>query len=196
MTKRKALLLVDVQKDFFPGGALAVPEGDRIIPPLNGLIRRCRKSNIPVMATRDWHPPGHCSFKESGGPWPAHCVRDTPGAEFHPLLDIDFSHDIIISKAAQRERDAYSGFEDTDLREVLKENAIEILFVGGLATDYCVQATALDARKEGFQVLVVTDGIQGVEIHPGDSQRALEAMRKAGVVLISSEEAERRLCGD
>lgn len=193
MTKKTVLLLVDVQNDFCPGGTLAVPEGDRIIPPLNALIRRCREKSIPIIATRDWHPPDHCSFKKNGGPWPEHCVQGTPGAAFHPGLVLDLSHDTIISKAVQRERDAYSGFEDTDLRELLRKEAAQILYIGGLATDYCVKATALDALKEGFQAFVVTDGIRGVEVQLGDTQRALEAMQKAGAVLISSEEAARDL---
>jgi len=191
MTKKTFLLLVDVQNDFCPGGALAVPEGDRIIPPLNALIRRCREKGIPIIATRDWHPPDHCSFKKNGGPWPEHCVQGTPGAAFHPGLTLDPSHDTIISKAVQRERDVYSGFENTGLREFLKKEAAQVLFVGGLATDYCVKATVLDALKEGFQVFVVEDGIRGVEVQPGDTQRALEAMQKAGAVFISSEEEAR-----
>ena len=193
MTKKTVLLLVDVQNDFCPGGALAVPEGDRIIPPLNALIRRCREKSIPIVATRDWHPPDHCSFKKNGGPWPEHCVQGTPGAAFHPGLALDPSHDTIISKAVQTDRDAYSGFENTGLREFLKKDAAQILYIGGLATDYCVKATALDALQEGFQVFVVRDGIRGVEVQPGDTQRALEAMQKAGAVLISSEEALRGL---
>lgn len=193
MAKKTVLLLVDIQNDFCPGGALAVPEGDRIVPPLNALIRRCREKNIPIIATRDWHPPDHCSFKKNGGPWPEHCVQGTIGAAFHPGLDLDLSHDTIISKAVQRERDAYSGFDNTGLREFLKKDAVQILYIGGLATDYCVKATALDALQEGFQVFVVADGIRGVEVQPGDTQRALEAMQKAGAALISSEEALREL---
>lgn len=186
MAANFALLLIDIQKDFCPGGALAVPEGDKIIDPINMLIEKCRTKNILVVATRDWHPAGHCSFAENGGLWPVHCVRETSGAEFHPDLKIDPSKDIFINK--DDARDVYSGFERTDLLQRLKENSIQTLLVGGLATDYCVKATILDGLKEGFSVFVIADGIQGVEVHPGDCERAIADMIRAGAVLIPSSE--------
>lgn len=183
METRTALLIVDVQNDFCPGGTLAVPEGDKIIAPLNLLIEKCRESKMPVFATRDWHPPDHCSFVERGGAWPVHCVRETRGAGFHPGLKIDPSLDSIISKAGDREKDAYSGFDRTGLARLLREKSVKTLWVGGLATDYCVKATVLDAMKEGFDVFVVTDCVKGVDVNPGDSQRALEEMERAGAKL-------------
>lgn len=177
-----ALIVVDVQQDFCPGGALAVPEGDRVIPLLNRLL-----STLPCLkvATRDWHPPDHCSFREQGGPWPVHCVVGTPGAALHPSLAID-RLDWVISKGTRSDAEAYSGFQGTDLADRLRTRKIQRLFIGGLATDYCVRATALDGRGAGFDVWVLEDAIRGVEVHPGDSAKALEEMTGAGCRLVRS----------
>jgi len=180
MQKNPALLIVDVQNDFCPQGALPVPAGDRIIPPLNRLIEGCRKAAIPIIATRDWHPPDHCSFQDQGGPWPPHCVQGTLGAMLHPDLRVDPGSDVIVSKGQDRSRDAYSGFEGTRLAILLRERSVQTLWVGGLATDYCVRATALDALREGCDVYVIADAIQGVEVNPGDCRKAVEEIRKAG----------------
>lgn len=182
--ERDALILVDVQNDFCPGGALPVPEGDQVVPALNALLRRVKVSTV---ATRDWHPVNHCSFKSQGGIWPAHCVAGTPGAAFHPGLATDrVAH--VISKATRPEEEAYSGFQGTELAELLRKRGIRRVFVGGLATDYCVKATALDAAKHGFAVTVLEDAIRGVEVHPGDCARALEEMKRAGVRLMRTED--------
>ena len=179
----KALVIVDFQNDFTPGGALAVPEGDHIAAPVNELAQ----SFDTVIATRDWHPPDHGSFEDQGGPWPVHCVRDTEGAQLHPSLDRE-RIDEIIDKGQDPGTEGYSGFEATDLAAILRERGVDELVVSGLATDYCVKNTVLDARREGFDVTVVTDAIRGVDVNAGDSERALEEMRQAGVRLATSEE--------
>ena len=181
-----ALLLVDVQNDFCPGGALAVPHGDRVIPALNRLIERFKSQGNPVYASRDWHPSDTRHFRASGGPWPPHCVADTPGAAFHPQLQLP-ADTIVISKGQNRSDDGYSAFEGVadngrTLAEDLRARGVSELYVGGLATDYCVRATVLDARKAGFPVTVVTDGIAG--IGPEDVSRALDEMRQAGAMLV------------
>ncbi|RMG30329.1 MAG: nicotinamidase [Gammaproteobacteria bacterium] len=180
-----ALILVDVQNDFLPGGRLAVPDGDAVIPPLNAWIRRFRARGLPVFATRDWHPPDHCSFREQGGPWPPHCVAGTPGADFAPGLELP-PEVVVISKATTPEKDAYSGFEGTDLAERLQERSVRRVFVGGLATDYCVLNTVLDALKAGFEAWVIKDAVRAVDVQPGDGERALERMRQAGAREIST----------
>lgn len=180
-----ALILVDVQNDFLPGGRLAVPDGDAVIPPLNAWIRRFRARGLPVFATRDWHPPDHCSFREQGGPWPPHCVAGTPGADFAPGLELP-PEVVVISKATTPEKDAYSGFEGTDLAERLRERSVRRVFVGGLATDYCVLNTVLDALKAGFEAWVIKDAVRAVDVQPGDGERALERMRQAGAREIST----------
>ncbi|MBI3003193.1 MAG: nicotinamidase [candidate division NC10 bacterium] len=182
--ERDAVILVDVQNDFCPGGALPVPEGDRVVPALNALLERVR---AVAVATRDWHPPNHSSFKPHGGPWPVHCVAGTAGAAFHPALAVDrVAH--VVSKATRPEEEAYSGFQGTDLAAFLRQRGIRRVFVGGLATDYCVKATALDAVKHGFEVTVLEDAIRGVEVQEGDCARALEEMKRAGVRLMRTED--------
>lgn len=176
-----ALLVVDVQNDFLPGGALGVPEGDRVVPVLNRYIARFAEAGLPVIATRDWHPPGHCSFAERGGPWPPHCVAGTPGAAFAPGLALP-PDAIVVSKAETPERDAYSGFQGTGLAGRLKEMGVERLFIGGLATDYCVLATVKDARSAGFAVVLLTDAVRAVNVKPGDGARAEAEMEAAGAV--------------
>jgi nicotinamidase/pyrazinamidase len=183
-----ALLIVDVQNDFCPGGALPVPDGDRVIPVLNRAIERFQSEGRPVYASRDWHPPDTRHFKPFGGPWPVHCVAGTPGADLHPDLRLPQSA-IVISKGQDRNDDGYSAFEGstperTRLIDDLHRRGVRSLFVGGLATDYCVRATALDARHAGFDVTVLTDAVAG--IGEESSRRALEEMRDAGVSLSDS----------
>jgi len=172
-----ALLVVDVQRDFCPGGTLAVPQGDRIVPAINRLLGL---THWVTVATRDWHPPDHCSFKAQGGIWPAHCVADTDGASFHPELQVSrIRH--VVSKAVAKDFEAYSGFQGTDLARLLQSSKLRRVFVCGLATDYCVKATALDARHAGLDVVVIEDAIRGVEVHPGDCAAALAEMTAAGI---------------
>jgi nicotinamidase/pyrazinamidase len=176
-----ALVVVDLQNDFCPAGALAVPEGDRIVPLINRLLA------LPVLfkaATRDWHPPGHVSFEAQGGIWPPHCVMDTPGAGFHPGLDTG-GVDLIVSKGSG-DAEAYSGFDGTALAADLRGKNIDRIFVCGLATDYCVRATALDGRREGFDVVVLEDVIRAVDVKPGDGDRAIREMSEAGCTLAES----------
>ncbi|GAB6068487.1 nicotinamidase [Methylothermus subterraneus] len=179
-----ALILVDVQNDFLPGGALAVPGGDQVVPVLNAYIERFAAKALPVFATRDWHPPNHCSFRPQGGPWPPHCIAGTWGAEFAPELKLPEGVQIV-SKATEPEREAYSGFDGTDLKDLLKQQGIKRLFVGGLATDYCVLNTVKDALKSGFAVFLLIDAIRAVNAHPGDEQRALDEMRRQGAHFIT-----------
>lgn len=182
-----ALLLVDLQRDFLPGGALAVPEGDRVLPVLARYLRRFERSGLAICCTRDWHPADHVSFRSQGGPWPPHCVAGTPGAAFAPRLELPASVQVF-SKATTPETEAYSGFEGTGLAASLRRQGIKRLFVGGLATDYCVKATVLDALREGFAVLLLGDAVRPVELEPGDGERALQAMRDAGARLLDSEQ--------
>lgn len=174
-----ALLLVDVQNDFLPGGSLAVPAGDEAIPSLNRYIKAFGKESLPIYATRDWHPPDHCSFRAQGGIWPPHCIAGSPGAEFSPKLDLPPAA-VVIAKATRRDADAYSGFEGTELEQRLRMDGISRLFVGGLATDYCVLNTVKDALARGFDVLLLTDGIRAVNLKPEDGQRAIEEMTSLG----------------
>lgn len=178
-----ALILVDVQLDFLPGGSLAVPHGDEVVPALNRYIAVFRRLTLPVVATRDWHPPDHCSFRSRGGPWPPHCVAGSDGARFAPLLDIPCAAHIV-SKATTPDKDAYSGFADTDLDDWLKRAGARRLFVGGLATDYCVLNTVRDARRLGYTVFLLLDGVRAVDVAAGDGERAIEEMRRLGAVPI------------
>jgi nicotinamidase/pyrazinamidase len=182
--KTDALLLVDVQVDFCPGGALAVPGGDAIVPACN---RALVAAAWLTVATRDWHPADHCSFLPQGGIWPVHCVAGTPGAAFHGGLDVGRIR-WIVDKATTRDAEAYSGFQGTDLAPRLRSAGIRRLVVAGLATDYCVRATALDARQADFAVILLEDAVRGVEVHTGDSAAALAAMRAAGVAFVRSGE--------
>lgn len=181
--KESALVIVDVQNDFLPGGALPVPKGDEAIPALNRYIEVFAKVGAPIFATRDWHPPDHVSFKSRGGPWPPHCVQGTRGAEFHPDLALPKGA-IIISKASSPNAEAYSGFEGTRLGEKLKELGVKKVFVGGLATDYCVKNTVLDALKLGFETFFLEDASRGIDLKPGDVKRAIEEMVKGGATKI------------
>lgn len=176
----EALLIVDFQSDFTPGGALAVADGDAIAPRLNELAADPRFAL--VVATRDWHPADHGSFEEHGGIWPVHCVQGTPGAELHPLLDRARVH-VVVDKGQDRGAEGYSAFEATGLESLLRGRGIDRVTIGGLATDYCVKSTALDALRLGFGVTVDRDAVRGVELEPGDSERALEELRAAGAEL-------------
>jgi nicotinamidase/pyrazinamidase len=178
-TSGDALIVVDVQNDFLPGGALAVPAGDAVVPVLNRYIARFDQQKLPILATRDWHPSVHCSFREQGGPWPPHCVAGTPGADLARGLALP-ARAQLISKATRPESDAYSGFQGTDLAARLRELGCRRVFIGGLATDYCVRATALDALAAGFEVVVLQDAIRAVEVQPGDGQRALDEVTGGG----------------
>jgi nicotinamidase/pyrazinamidase len=176
-----ALLIVDPQVDFCPGGTLAVPGGDAIFPAVNRAAER-----LPVVvASRDWHPADHVSFRARGGPWPVHCQAGTPGAEFHPSLDRDRLEQVF-SKGTDRDQEAYSAFQGTGLAEWLRRRGVQRLFVAGLATDYCVMASVLDARGAGFEVVVLEDAIGAVEVKPGDGRRAVEEMQRAGATVARS----------
>lgn len=176
-----ALVIVDVQNDFLPGGSLAVPHGDEVVAPLGALAARFSRAGLPVIATRDWHPAGHCSFRARGGPWPPHCVAGTPGAAFAPALALPPAA-VIVSKADTPDVDAYSGFAGTDLHERLVSMSVTRLFVGGLATDYCVLETVRDGLAQGYAVVLLTDAVRAVDAVPGDGERAIRAMREAGAV--------------
>jgi nicotinamidase/pyrazinamidase len=171
----EALVIVDFQNDFTPGGALAVPEGDAIAGHVNELAASGRFDL--VVATRDWHPPEHSSFAAQGGPWPEHCVADSDGAQLHPSLDAA-RVDVIVDKGTDPATEGYSGFDGTRLAELLRKRGIDRITVTGLATDYCVRATALDALREGFAVTVDEAGARGIDA--ADSARALDEVRAAG----------------
>jgi nicotinamidase/pyrazinamidase len=190
-----ALLIVDFQNDFTPGGALGVAGGDEIAAPINALANRFDL----VVATRDWHPPDHGSFEgvevdpdkwegtDPPGIWPVHCVAGTEGAELHPALQ-RAKVDVIVDKGQSPQSQGYSGFQNTELATLLKERGVGRLFVTGLATDYCVKNSVLDAIREGFSVAVVEDAIRAVDVKPGDGKRALTEMRDAGAEIVSSEQ--------
>ncbi len=175
------LLLVDIQNDFLPGGALPVPEGDAMVPVVRSYIALFRKVPAPILATRDWHPRHHCSFRPRGGPWPVHCVAGTPGAEPPPTLDLPSSA-VIVHKGTKPAVDAYSGFQDTGLTGQLRAMGVRRLFVGGLATDYCVLHTVSDARKLGYPVFLLLDAIRAVNVHAGDGAAAEQQMLRLGAV--------------
>lgn len=178
MTKT-ALIIVDVQNDFLPGGSLAVAQGDQVIGPLNRMIQKFVEVGSPVVVTRDWHPRNHCSFKDQGGVWPPHCVAGTAGAEFPSELKLP-EEIKIVSKATSPDAEAYSGFEGTDLAAWLHAQKVERLIVGGLATDYCVRRTVEDGLKAGFEVVVLEDAIRAVDLEPRDGDLALETMAESG----------------
>lgn len=190
MQGKDALIVVDVQNDFCPGGALGVEGGDKIVPILNGYINRFAAAGLPIVVTRDWHPRQTSHFKDYGGVWPLHCVQNTPGAEFHRELKLP-PNSILVSKGLGADEDAYSAFQAADdagapLAKLLRGLGVGRIFVGGLATDYCVKHTALDGLREGFAVVVLGDAIRGVDLQPDDSARALGEMRAAGVSTLAS----------
>jgi nicotinamidase/pyrazinamidase len=182
---KQALIVVDVQNDFCPGGALAVAQGDEVVEPLNELIDEFLERGDPVYKSRDWHQPTTKHFEKYGGTWPVHCVQNTKGAEFHPALRDD-PRIHVISKGLG-DTDCYSAFDETDLASELHEQGVEEVVVGGLATDYCVKNTVLDGLKNGFKVKAVEDAMRGVELQSGDSERAIEEMRASGAEIVSTD---------
>ncbi len=174
-----ALIVVDVQNDFLPGGALAVPDGDAVIPVLNLYTNLFEHEELPIVATRDWHPEDHCSFEPRGGPWPPHCVAGTEGAAFATALDLH-NDTVVISKAETADAEAYSGFQGTGLDDWLRERGVRRVFVGGLATDYCVKETVRDALKLGYEVVLLTDAIRAVNVEPDDGEDAITEMVREG----------------
>src|SRR5258705_7018349 len=183
---KQALIVVDVQNDFCPGGALAVAHGDEVVAPLNKLINEFLQRGDPVYKSRDWHPPTTKHFRAYGGTWPVHCVQGTAGAEFHPALKDD-PRIQIISKGLGDE-DCYSAFDGSDLSARLRQQGVVNVWVGGLATDHCVKNTVLDALKEGFHVKAVKSAMRAVDLQPGDGERALEEMRSAGAEILEGNE--------
>lgn len=184
--KKKALIVVDVQNDFCPGGSLAVVNGDKVVAPLNKLMNEFLERGEPVFKTRDWHPAKTKHFKAYGGTWPVHCVQGTRGAEFHPDL-LDDPRITIISKGTDESADGYSGFDGTNLARLLREEKVDEVWVGGLATDYCVKHTVLDARREDFEVKALADAMRPVNEDPQDGAEAIEEMREAGAEIVGSE---------
>lgn len=178
-----ALLVVDTQNDFMPGGALGVDGGDEIVPLVNRLVRQFHDAGLPIVFSRDWHPEAHCSFEEQGGPWPPHCVQGSIGAEFFPAIHIP-EDAIIVSKASRAEEEAYSAFQGTDLAELLNRKGVSRLLIVGLATDYCVLASARDALKKGFEIIVLEEGVRAVNVRPDDGRRALQELRKSGAEIL------------
>ncbi|MBM9614692.1 bifunctional nicotinamidase/pyrazinamidase [Desulfobulbus rhabdoformis] len=183
-----ALILVDVQNDFCPGGSLAVPKGDAVLPSLNQALFLFQQKGWPIVASRDWHPQNTNHFQSHGGPWPVHCVQYTSGASFHSGLELPCSA-YIVSKGMDETADGYSAFEaldetSTPLAQLLQSLDVHRLVVGGLATDYCVKATVLDACRLGFEVIVLKDGVAAVNLQPEDGDKAIEAMRQAGASVV------------
>jgi nicotinamidase/pyrazinamidase len=178
-----ALLIIDFQNDFTPGGALAVEGGDEIAEPIKRLVPEFDH----VFATRDWHPPDHASFETQGGPWPVHCVQGTHGAELHPAMR-DVPVKAVVDVGAAREDEGYSGFEKSKLEDLLREQDVDRVAVVGLATDYCVRASTIDACELGFDTTVITDAIRAVDVNPGDGERAIEEMKEAGAKLATSDQ--------
>jgi nicotinamidase/pyrazinamidase len=200
MNKKSALLIVDMQNDFCPDGALGIPEGDAIIPVLNRYIKIFSAGKLPVFASRDWHPLKTSHFKEYGGQWPPHCVQDSPGARFHPVLQLP-DDAVILSKGMDPEADSYSAFQAVDAKgnefaDLLKQYSIKELFVGGLATDYCVRWTTLDALKFGLRVFLLMDAIRGVNLREKDSEEAVGEMVSLGANKITIEKLSRMFAGE
>ena len=183
--KKKALIVVDVQNDFCPGGSLAVSQGNEVVVPLNKLMKEFLDRGEPVFKTRDWHPAKTKHFAAYGGTWPVHCVQGTPGAEFHPDL-LDDPRITIISKGINERADGYSGFDGTNLAQLLRDEGVEEVWIGGLATDYCVKHTVLDARREGLEVKALADAMRPVNVNLNDGRRAIEEMRAAGAEIVGS----------
>ncbi|HEV8361358.1 MAG TPA: isochorismatase family protein [Candidatus Thermoplasmatota archaeon] len=194
VTQRSALLLVDVQRDFCPGGALPVELGDKVAHALNEYVELFQARHLPVIASRDWHPANHISFRERGGPWPNHGVQQTEGAKFHPFLALP-TEAAIVSKGMDPEADAYSAFQGTSLAQQLRATRVERVFLGGLPLDYAVKQTALDALEHGFQAFVLEDAARPLELQRGDGLRALEEVVRHGAVLVRYEELLRERQG-
>jgi nicotinamidase/pyrazinamidase len=194
MKVKKALLIVDVQNDFCPGGSLAVPQGDKIIAKLNRYIKIFSKNKLPIFASRDWHPVRSKHFKDFGGIWPAHCIQNTRGASFHPKLKLP-KNTIILSKGMDSKEDSYSAFQAEDLRGMKLANLLKLfgvteLYAAGLATDYCVKDSVIDAAKFGFKVKLLIDAIKGVGLKKDDSEKAVKEMVKKGAKKITLENLE------
>jgi len=187
INKHDALLITDIQVDFLPGGALPVTEGDKIVPVINKYVSKFKAADAHIIASRDWHPPNHISFKDKGGPWPPHCIRDTQGSEFSSALKLP-NPTLIISKATEQNREAYSAFDGTNLANELNKLDIKRLFVSGLATDYCVVNTALDALKLGFKVVILMDATLGIDVQQGDVDRAVKTMFDHGALTAKMED--------
>ena len=182
---KQALIVVDVQNDFCPGGTLAVAHGDEVVAPLNQVIDEFLERGAPIYKSRDWHTPTTKHFEAYGGTWPVHCVQNTKGAEFHPALRDD-PRIKVISKGLG-DTDCYSAFDETDLAAQLHDQDVDEVIIGGLATDYCVKNTVLDALKHGFKVKALKNAMRAVELQPGDGDRAIEEMRAAGADVVSTE---------
>jgi nicotinamidase/pyrazinamidase len=178
-----ALLVIDLQYDFLPGGSLGVPEGHEVIAPINRLLAMYGQERLPVFASRDWHPENHVSFQGRGGPWPPHCVAGTRGASFSNELALP-DDVLVISKADTADADAYSAFKGTDLANMLRARGIARVAVCGLATDYCVLNTVTDALEEGFDTLIVPEAMRAVDVQPGDGARAIDRMVARGAVAV------------
>jgi nicotinamidase/pyrazinamidase len=185
--RTKALIVVDVQNDFCPGGSLAVANGDEVVAPLNELVKEFLARSEPVFKTRDWHPERTKHFAVYGGTWPIHCVQSTRGAEFHAGL-IDDPRITIISKGTTESAEGYSGFDGTNLARLLREKGVTEVWVGGLATDYCVKHTVLDARRAGFEVKVLADAMRAVNLNATDGANAIEEMKASGAEIVGDEE--------
>jgi len=183
LTEKDALLIVDTQNCFMPGGPVPVPHGDEVVPVLNRWIEKAQKEGAFIAASRDWHPENHTSFKAQGGPWEPHCVQGTEGAAFHPDLRLP-RNALVVSKGDDPDSEAYSAFQGTGLARKLRERGIETLWIGGLALDYCVKETVLDARREGFDVRLIRNATRAVNAEPGDGERALEEMQEAGASVV------------
>ncbi len=198
MERDAALLLVDVQIDFCPGGALPVTDGDRVVAPLN-LVASCfAEAGLAVVASRDWHPVVTGHFKAFGGVWPPHCVQGSAGAAFHTALHLPDAT-VVVSKGTEPDSDSYSAFDSRSedgatLGDILSARTIRKLYVGGLATDYCVRSSVLDALHAGYEVTLLVDAVAGVDITQGDSEKALEEMRMAGASLSTAGETVRKFC--
>ena len=177
-----ALIIVDVQKDFCPGGALPIENGDKVVPILNRWIAAAVAKGVPIYASRDWHPLGHISFTERGGPWPPHCIQDSDGARFHPDLKLPDSV-IKVTKGVRFDQDQNSAFDQTGLAKQLRKDGIQRLVVGGLAEDVCVLATVLDARKEGFEVVLISDATRPVTVQGGEEAR--RKMQESGAQFVA-----------
>ncbi len=179
----RVLLIIDFQNDFTAGGALAVPGGDEIAEP----IKRLAPNFDFVAATRDWHPPDHASFETQGGPWPVHCVAGSRGAQFHPAM-ADLKVDAVVDVGRERDDEGYSGFEKSDLARILRDAGAGAVYVCGLATDYCVRASTIDACEEGFDTTVIEDAVRAVDVERGDGERALDEMHTAGARRATSDQ--------
>ncbi len=184
ISKSDALIVTDIQNDFLPGGTLPVTNGQEIIPVLNEYISLFKSMNARIFATRDWHPPNHISFKPFGGPWPLHCLQDSEGAKFHRDLRLP-SNAIVISKATDPKHEAYSSFDGTNLAEELNKNKISRIFIGGLATDYCVRYSVLDGLVAGFNMIVLSDATRGINVKPNDSEKAIQEVQKKGARIVT-----------